>query len=402
MSLIEAGNAQGALETLRGIYADEPFFKDVKLQIEKLENQFLLGDLLEQADAAYSAAQWETAISGYETVRALNADFQADHVEERLFESFLNAANDRLVKEPDSLTAMEVAQSYYRKALALRPGDERIKAEQEAARRTIEARLVKSYVEAAQVAIAGQLDSLEALQTAKDYILRALKIYPDDAGLKMQNTLAAAYLSAQDNFAKGRWFDVIDNLEIVYKEDPAYASGTARQTLYEAYMQAGDFEESGGNFDTALDYFRKAASLAEQNAQGSLDRYEAQIRVARILGSQGKYSDAIPVFRAAIDAGGLLEQAKEDAKLAAALDQAEKTAGWGSFRTAYRQFQDIITSYPPETEQLAYVVQSGEYLTQLANRYNTTVGAILEANPNINPKNVTAGDTLVIPVPTSP
>jgi nucleoid-associated protein YgaU len=124
--------------------------------------------------------------------------------------------------------------------------------------------------------------------------------------------------------------------------------------------------------------------------------------VARILGSQGKYADAIPVFRAAIDAGGLLEQAKENAKLAAALDQAEKTAAWGSFRTAFRQFQDIIAAYPPETEQVAYVVQSGEYLTQLANRYNTTVGAILEANPNINPKNITPGDTLVIPVPTNP
>ncbi len=402
MGMVEAGDTQGAMAILKDIYAEVPYFKDVKLQIENIENQFLLGDLLEQADAAYTAAQWETAISGYETVRALNADFKSEHVESRLFESFLNAANDRLVKEPDSLTAMEVAQSYYRKALVLRPGDERIKAEQDAARQTIEARLVKSYVEAAQAAIAGQGDSLEALQSAKEYILKALKIYPEDAGLKMQNILAAAYLRAQDSFAKGRWDVVIDDLELVYSEDPAYASGTARQTLYEAYLQYGDFEESGGNFDTALDFFKKAAGLAEQNEQGSLDRYEAQVRVARILGSQGKYADAIPVFRAAIDAGGLLEQAKENARLAAALDQAEKTAGWGSFRTAFRQFQDIIAAYPPETEQVAYVVQSGEYLTQLANRYNTTVGAILEANPNINPKNVTAGDTLVIPVPTNP
>jgi tetratricopeptide (TPR) repeat protein len=255
MGLVEAGDTQNAMAILKDIYAEEPYFKDVKLQIENIENEFLLGDLLEQADAAYTAAQWETAISGYETVRALNADFKADHVESRLFESFLNAANERLVKEPDSLTAMDVAQSYYRKALALRPGNERIKAEQDAARQTIEARLVKSYVEAAQAAIASQGDSLEALQSAKEYILKALKIYPEDAELKMQNTLAAAYLRAQDSFAKGRWFDVIDSLEIVYKEDPAYASGTACQTLYEAYMQAGNFEESGGNFETALDYF---------------------------------------------------------------------------------------------------------------------------------------------------
>jgi LysM repeat protein len=47
---------------------------------------------------------------------------------------------------------------------------------------------------------------------------------------------------------------------------------------------------------------------------------------------------------------------------------------------------------------VTHSIQTGEYLTQLAKRYNTTVEAILLANKDFNPKKINPGQELVIPV----
>lgn len=44
-----------------------------------------------------------------------------------------------------------------------------------------------------------------------------------------------------------------------------------------------------------------------------------------------------------------------------------------------------------------YIIQSGDTLWNLANRYSTTVNAILTANPNLNAINLKIGDTIIIP-----
>jgi LysM repeat protein len=50
-----------------------------------------------------------------------------------------------------------------------------------------------------------------------------------------------------------------------------------------------------------------------------------------------------------------------------------------------------------ETEGEVYVVQSGDTLSSLAERFDTTVEAIVEANDLENPDLIIVGDELVIP-----
>lgn len=45
-----------------------------------------------------------------------------------------------------------------------------------------------------------------------------------------------------------------------------------------------------------------------------------------------------------------------------------------------------------------YIVQAGDSIYSLANRFNTTVNAILAANPNINASNLLIGSSLIIPI----
>ncbi|MEH7379993.1 LysM peptidoglycan-binding domain-containing protein [Bacillus sp. JJ1533] len=49
-----------------------------------------------------------------------------------------------------------------------------------------------------------------------------------------------------------------------------------------------------------------------------------------------------------------------------------------------------------------YVVKAGNTLWQLANRFNTTIEAILQANPRINPNQLYIGQRLQIPTPLKP
>jgi LysM repeat protein len=60
---------------------------------------------------------------------------------------------------------------------------------------------------------------------------------------------------------------------------------------------------------------------------------------------------------------------------------------------------DEATTAEGDPQFITHILQPGENLTRLATRYNVSVNAIIQANPNIpNPNNIQAGTSLQIPV----
>lgn len=53
----------------------------------------------------------------------------------------------------------------------------------------------------------------------------------------------------------------------------------------------------------------------------------------------------------------------------------------------------------PDTGTVVHVIESGDLLQDLALEYGTSVDAVLEANPSIDPGNVAIGAEVVIPLP---
>ena len=51
---------------------------------------------------------------------------------------------------------------------------------------------------------------------------------------------------------------------------------------------------------------------------------------------------------------------------------------------------------PPDTEE--YIIKEGDTLYKLAQKFETTISALIGANPNIDPNNLTVGDLLCIPL----
>lgn len=399
LSLINLNNPSAALDVLVEIEAEDPFYRDVSLRISEIKSQSLIGDILNQADRAYETEEWVTAASKYETVRALDPGYEPDVIDERLFNSYINAAQEVVSEDTESLEAINIAEEYFSKALALRPQDPEIMFKRSLVRETVKSRLFRNYMNAAQLALTDQADSLEALANAEAYFNKALELRPDDPEVITQQSLAESYLRAQDDFSQGRWTDVISELEYVYVEDRDYASGTARQTLYEAYMARGDSFMVIGEYESGLADFQQAALLAEQDPESKVRLYEAQTHMAEAQGALGNYEAAVQIYRTAIDDANLAEADLEDRQeLIAQLERGDSYADRRNYRSAFREYREAGRRVMFLLPNVTYVVQSGDYLTSLASRYHTTVDAIAQANGLDFTKKITIGQELVIPV----
>lgn len=399
VKLMGAGDMTRALEMLDEIQSKEPYYKDVSIRIAEIKGQFFLGDILAKANRDYDQQNWAEAAAGYETLRALNPQYEADLVDDRLFTSYMNAAVEVLSADSSSLVALDEAEVYFRKALSLRPQDPVIRLEREKARETFKDRLSQSYVDAAMAAITGKADSLDALATAEDYFQKALDLRPDDPAIQTQRQRAALFLSAQEFFNLGQWNDAILALEELYLLDPDYADGTARQTLYDALTAQGDVSLLSTDYDLALANYQRAAVLAGEISNSSIRMFQAQIKIAEVLGILGEYEDAVLAYRTAIQLADINPaELQERETLSSNLNSADRYSQVRNFRSAYRVYRDVAASIYLLFPTVTYLVEDGDYLTSIANRHNTTVEAILKANGLNSSRNIGPGREIAIPV----
>jgi tetratricopeptide (TPR) repeat protein len=358
--LIEIQDWVGARVLLEEISENASNYRDVALLLASLDSNSYMSDIFNQSSLHFEAEEWEAAAAGFESLRALDPNFDSEVVGARLFKSYVNAARYVLIDKEDSLEALKTAETYFRKALALRPQNPEIKAERE---------------------------------------------------------LARYYIDAQANFLAGRWTDVIAALEVVHSRDPEYAMGTALQTLYEAYVARGDSRLLAGDYDPALSDFQRAVILAEQDPEAYLRLYEAQLKAAEAQGSQDNYEAAVLLYRSAVEISRLRELAKQqDLLQLALLDEAEYYAAQGNFSVSFERYRSALSitpgnfclSFEPYQDALhfnvsrntmkTHIVVPGEYLTLIANRYRSTVCAIVLANDISDPNTIYTGQELLVPV----
>jgi tetratricopeptide (TPR) repeat protein len=398
MQFVDSNDLPDALAVLESISSIDPYYKDVAVQIDEINNQFFLADLYTQADRAYQQKDWEQAVSGYETIRAINPQYKHEQIEGRLLDSYLQAAASLLAAESNSFEALESAEVYYRKALALRPQDENVLLERERTRQVFRDSLSENYVEAALAALGGETDSIKALQVAEEYFRKAFALTPDNPDVQSQYELAQRYLLAQDDFTKGNYDAVIESLGVLYQDNPNYASGTARQTLFEAHIARGNYYMASGEYLLALNDFQRAAAIAENNPESLLSIYSAKIKVGEAYGALTNYEDAVFVYEDAMDLIDLsLITDKEFEPTRAKLADADHLAEIRYYRQAFKLYKDAAPKVLTSFSALTHIVENEDYLTSLANRYHTTVEAIVKVNNLISPKQIQAGQELIIP-----
>ena len=398
LTLIDAGDLSGALVVLEEIEAKEPYYRDVKNRILTIQDQTLLGDQLREADEFFANEQWEEAADSYYSMYSLNPDYQIAHVEDRLFSSYVNAA-ETLLNNSDTIESIKKVEDYFQRALALRPQEPEVKDKQARVRSMIEERLFRSYVFLAQSAIAEEPNPLEGLKIADKYFTEALRLKPNDPEITIQRELAHQFVLGQDNFLSSAYGDAIVNMEFVLSQDPGYANGAARQTLYEAFVARGDSAMAIGDFDSALEDFQRAAVIANEDPSSTGRLYEIQMRIAEAQGLLGDYDTAVRLYQSAITTGGLQARANQySTAMAAALIAADDFAAQGNFRDAFRNYREAVTWAYQVFDVVVHVVTSEDYLSQLALDYNSTVNLIATANNLANPNIIIPGQELLVPI----
>lgn len=157
-----------------------------------------LTNLWRTAEAAYTAGDWISATDLLLNIREIDPDFQASQVTDRLYTSYVN-----LAAEKDQAGQLEDALAFVDQALALRP----------------------------------------------------------DPTLRTARTKAQSYLKVLNTYSLG-WETVIEQLEALYDEDPAYRDVEDR--LLEAYTAFGDKLARDGNACDALDAYVAAIEINVQ------------------------------------------------------------------------------------------------------------------------------------------
>ena len=394
----EDGDLVGAMAIFYTIEASNPGYQDVALQIQAIQLDFSMTDLIDLADAAVSAGNWDEAVAGYEVVRNRDPLYETEIVEERLYFSYLNAAQEILDEQPDSMDALETAQVYYIRALSLRPQDKTILQEMAGARESLGNRLYTKYIEMAQQTLVGHTDSIEALKIADGYFAIAQSIHPDNVTIAQERTMTQAFLLAQNEFYIKNWEGVISNLKPIYEIEPDYAGGTARQTFYDAYILLGDYHLDSGKPQLALEDYQNAVAIAELRPDAQMRLFESMVKIGDVMGVIGNYQAAVDQYRSATNLANINEIVMSNRKLVEPLREAEEFVRQGKYKKAYSLYNETMEEIVAYLDTVTHVVESGDYLTKLANYYKSTTSAILIANNIGDPNDISTGKRIIIPV----
>jgi len=393
-----AGDFNEALLIFQAVEVSQPSYRDVVSHIQDIQREFSLNDYITKARNAISMGDWEGAIENLEAVRSLDFYYQQTDVEDMLFLSYMNSARDLLDQEPASVDMLLQARDYYNKAKPFRPQDISIYEEIRIAEESVAERLFTQYMELAQDCIKDQADSLKAIRCANDYYEEAKKIRPDDTRVLREQTLAGKFLKAQIDVSNKHWSPAISELVDIYEQDSDYASGTATQMLYDAYIQRGDNFLFVGKAMSALEDYQQAVAISEYNPDSLLRRFEVQTRIGDVYGVIGNYENAIYQYRTALEMANIHESMILDPEIVESLEKADTYVSRKRFESAYPLYNAAIEKIAENFQTIIHEVESGDYLVQLARFYQTTLSAIMEANNISDPDDISIGDRIKMPV----
>ncbi len=379
MSNLENGNTAQALEIFRQLVAMNPSYKDVKFQVQQIEQSARVEELLVQADLAYSQMHWEEVIAAYEEALNLEPTLETSNLEEQLFTSYYQKIRDILSSESPTITDIDTAETYYYKAVALVAQDKAFTQERRDLQQFLVSLLNLKYRQIARAFIDSPFATEDSISKAVDYLRKALNLSPGDAKISSELDKAQTYLLAMQKFNRMEWDAAITNLEKLSRFQSNYANGMVKYMLYEAYSARGKRFLNAGYFLDAREDLEKAEIIAWEIQNNKLQLFEAQVNVGLALGKLYDYGNAIKYFSMALDSASL-ENSVTDANKIAALQSARIN---GEARMDYVSFeaysQAIISIYAvlPARE---VSITKGQNLASVSLIYSSTAFSIRERN----------------------
>lgn len=204
VAIEESGDLEAALAAYTALQLTAPNYRDVRVRVTDIRRSLAAFEMLKEADALFAEGNLRQAMEAYEGLRAYNANYQPEHVRDRLFKIYMTLGLEEL---------------------------------------------------------SGGRPTREDVERAVDLFAKALAFRPTDSQATREHRLAQNYLEGVRYYDQGAWDLAVARLEAIYQERPDYLGGRVLELLYTAYIQSGDQRKLAEDLYLANERYRAACAL---------------------------------------------------------------------------------------------------------------------------------------------
>jgi tetratricopeptide (TPR) repeat protein len=398
LALAAQGDRRQALDIFLAIQAARPNLWDVGQQITKLETELQIEAYFQEGEAAYQAENWAGVINAYEDAQQLGASLDDPQIMEQLLKAYLNQIIVMLEANDTPIENIELAESYYRKALAMIPQSraffmERINLQD------VSANLLEvKFSQLARAILNDKNQTVGTVAQAVAYTRRAANLRPRNTTLQQDLRNAELYQVGLRNFINLNWMVVITNLEPVIESEPNYAGGNAAFLLFEAYYAVSKQYFNAGIYQDALNYLEKAEFLVWRNLDNRAKLLQNQVLFGDTLSRLEDFENAVSYYQYALNAIDAPTKLRNSTVLAQKLENADLEASNENYEAAASLYQEVLQEI-----DVVYSVQSvetsdGAILALFAHHNQSTLDLVLRANNLQRDMVIRFGRTLQVPV----
>ncbi len=396
--LVEEDNIEDALVIFQQIEAELPGLWDVKQQISIIETSLQIEQYLADGSLAYQAEDWDQVITAYEAALSLDPKLDDLLLKEQLFQGYLHKIINLLQVSNTTTEDIELAEQYYRKAVALFPQSKEFASERGNLQEVSGDLLEYKFTQTAKTLLADKAQTSSTIATAVSYLKKAANIQLNNSALQLDIENAEYYQIGFQNFIEMNWPQVISNLSKVVAVDSNYASGNAKVLLYEAYYALGKQYYSAGFYQDAISQLEQAEILIWEDNNNLMRLFQVQVLLGDNFGKLGDYKNATSYYQYAlnaIDASGKLENHPEKVTL---LTEVAYWVAVENYKTAYETLQEVLVDKSIFYTPVEVEIEDGVCLAFFASENFSTIEAIIEANNLSKTMVITFGRLLNVPV----
>lgn len=398
LDLLAEEKEDEALVVLKEIEAEEPGLWDVSQQITSIETSLQIAEFLAEGDAAYQEEDWDQMISAYENAMLLDPNLDDSLMTEQLLRGYLNKIITLLQSDDSSVADIEIAESYYRKAVALIPQSKEYASERENLQEVSSNLLELKFTQTAESLLEDKNQTVLTIANAVSYMEKAVNLEPNNTALQLDLTNAEYYQLAFQNFIEMDWVQAITNLNEIVTVDSNYANGNASLLLFEAYYALGKQYYSASFYQDALTNLQQAEILAWKDSDNLFKLFQVQVIIGDTYGEMYDYENGASYYQYALNAVDAVSKLSGDPTLATKLIEANNYYTAGDFENAFLTFQEVLQDIDVIYSTVAVEINDGVCLAFFANANSSTLDAVIEANNLSNNMVVTYGRNLLVPI----
>lgn len=394
------GDLEGALEIFREIVEEDQRYKDASLLVTQIENTLKINELMIVAENAFGAGEWKMVVETVDQILEIDATADISSLDLALFTSYLNLVIETASKADVTLEDVDKAYEYYRKALAIFPQDREFENERAELQRTAISLLANKYLLYAKELLETENYSQQAVEQALSFLNRANNIGSGSEALESEIRVLQLYLSILEDFNNFRWDSAISSLEQLKRTDENYANGMVAYLLYEAYLSRGTTLSDFGEYTLARSDFDQAEIYARGDSGNLLRIFSTQIAVGANLRRLSLTELAANIYRFAANQVHFVSKLGSDyPDQLNAFYEAEAAYAEGDYWNAARLYEIALEDTSMIYETTAVTVTRGTMIGQVAFQNGSSIGAILQLNPQLG-ENLVVRSDMEIQVPT--